>query len=52
MEVMHETGSYQNKADYVSWLLIVYWNSAMPFLKNQVHQVSIPKEQRNKINKD
>lgn len=48
MEVMHETGSHQNKADDVSWLLIVNWNSAMPFLKNQVHQIPISKEKRKK----
>lgn len=44
MELMHEIESHQNKADDVSWLLIVNWNSAMSFLKNQVHQIPISKK--------
>lgn len=43
---MHEIESHQNKADDVSWLLIVNWNSAMPFLKNQVHQIPISRQMR------
>lgn len=35
----HEIEIYQNKSNYVGTLLIVYWDSAMTFFKNQIHQI-------------
>jgi|APAra0007618257_1042622.scaffolds.fasta_scaffold01255_13 hypothetical protein len=35
----HEIETYQNKSNYVGTLLIVYWDSAMTFIKNQIHQI-------------